>query len=185
MQGNCAIELKLDECLGRLIAHAKPVPVSSSTNAVRLSSHGSQSTAPKVLSWLNLPALPAFTASVQSFSDCAKAPDAAPPLSSYAHDDALLEVAKHGSKGAQIVTQPIDEAEDDFGGNDAEPLQDDAMGSSGTATSLAAQGSPSIHRRKHTRPGAKESQKYASLNERSASLRVDCNIHTNGASSTH
>lgn len=120
VQGNCAVELKLDECLGRLIAHAKAVPTTSNAVAARATSLGSSAPTPKVLSWLNLPALPAFTASVRTHSDCGGFTDVTPPLSSYAHDAALMEVAKHGSKGAQIVTQP---SADVCGDNDAEPSQ--------------------------------------------------------------
>lgn len=182
MQGNCAIELKLDECLARLIGHAKTVPASSSTAVTRLTSHGSYASAPKVLSWLNLPALPAFTASMRSHSDCAVSLDVAPPLSSYAHDDALLEVAKHGSKGAQFVTQPIDGVANGFGGNDAEPSQGNMVANIGPPLSMAAQGSPHTRWKRHARSGGKDSQQYANLNERGSSLRVDCSVHTNGAS---
>lgn len=185
MQGNCAIELKLDECLARLIAHAKALPVSASTSATRLSLHGSSVPAPKVLSWLNLPALPAFTASVRSHSDGIASPDTALPLSSYAHDDALLEVAKRGSKGAQIVTQPLEGVESEFGGNDAEPGQGGMLPNIECAKGMATHGSPQWQWRKYARSAVQDTRKYASPNERGASLMVDCSVHTNGASSTH
>lgn len=169
MQGNCAIELKLDECLARLIARAKAVPMSGSASAARLSLNGSTVTAPKVLSWLNLPALPAFTASVRSHTDGIAPSDAALPLSSYAHDDALLEVAKHGSKGAQIVTQPLERSESEFGGNDAEPGQVGMLPAIECTMGMATQGSPQRQWRKYARAAAQDTRKYASANDRGAS----------------
>lgn len=122
MQGNCAVELKLDECLGRLIESARTLPGNGDTGS-NWSPVPGPSAAPKVLSWLNLPTLPAFTATPRTHSDCGAVPVVTPPLSSYARDEALLEVAKYGSKGAQILTKTSVLAEGLCYGNDAEPSQ--------------------------------------------------------------
>lgn len=123
MQANCAIELKLDECLGRLISRANAMPVADGPSCTRSFANGASSgtPAPKVLSWLNLPSLPAFTARVMSCPDSVVPNELKPPLSSYAHDDALVEVAKNGSKGARILTADADPSSRDVGGNDVEP----------------------------------------------------------------
>jgi hypothetical protein len=105
VQGNCAIELKLDQCLSFLIAQARR-GTSGNLSAGHLAML-TTCTRARIPSWLHLPALPAFTESVAMGSMLAaeaQAPEApAPPLSSYTHDDALREAALRDSHAARFL----------------------------------------------------------------------------------
>ena len=107
MQGNTAIELKLDRCLSHLISQAKRGASGNlSAGHLHMLAHYTQARVP---SWLHLPSLPAFTERARLLSDDDEnAPT--PPLSHYARDDALREVAIHGNRAAAhlLITQRSD-----------------------------------------------------------------------------
>jgi hypothetical protein len=111
VQGNCAIELKLDQCLHRMMSQVKRQ--ASNGNAARLVSVPTQQQ-PRIPSWLHLPALPAFSASVRMWADEAEdTRGEALPLSRYVHDDALMEAALHDSHAAQLLTEELNDDEEE------------------------------------------------------------------------
>lgn len=101
MQGNTAIELKLDQCLGSLISQAKRGASglsggNLSAGHLHMLAHYTKARVP---SWLHLPSLPAFTERARLLSDDDEV-SPTPPLSHYARDEALREVAIHGNSAA-------------------------------------------------------------------------------------
>jgi hypothetical protein len=97
MQGNTAIELKLDKCLCSLISRARR-GASGNLSAGHLHMLANYTKA-RVPSWLHLPSLPAFTERARLLSD-EEDDGPTPPLSHYARDEALREVAIHGNSAA-------------------------------------------------------------------------------------
>lgn len=127
-QGNTAIELKLDQCLGGLIGQAKRGASGNlSAGHLQMLAHYTQARVP---SWLHLPSLPAFTERTRMMPDDEEdAP--APPLSHYARDEALREVAIHGDSAAANLL-----------------IRSDAESSTPTSTPLAHSPIHSAHQRK-------------------------------------